>query len=136
MPPKKKSRETFSAETYSALNAMNLSSGDFSPGAVEALRIAHVQFLSRIASELAQVGNENEQVTIQPHHVDACLAKMGFAEYTDKLKNTTTSKKKASRSSSNKKRKAKWSAEMEAEQERLLAQSKQTIQQQQQQTNP
>ena len=79
MPPKKRSRETFSAETYSALDAMNFTQESFSPGAVEALRVAHVQFLSQIASELAQQCSENKQITLQPHHVDVCLENMGLA---------------------------------------------------------
>jgi len=132
MPPKKKKgRVTLSAEMYSALDALHLPSDEFSPGAVEALRLCHVQFLSRMTSELALLGREDEQFTIQPEHVDQCLEKMGFADYTEKLGSTTnTSKKKAA--SRSKKRK-KWSTEMEAEQERLLAQSKETIQHQQQQ---
>lgn len=128
MPPKKRSRETFSAETYAALDAMNDSQTQFSPGAVEALRVAHVQFLSRIASELAQQCSENKQITLQPHHVDVCLENMGLEELTFKLQNSKTSKhtnKKAT------KKRKQWSAEIEAEQERLLAQSKKSMQQQQ-----
>lgn len=131
MPPKKKKgRVTLSGETYAALDAMKLPSEEFSPGAVEALRLCHVQFLSRITSELAQLGDEDEQFTIQPNHVDECLQKMGLSDYSKKLRSAkpTSTKKPASR---NTKKRKNWSTEMEAEQERLLAQSKQTVQQQQ-----
>jgi hypothetical protein len=131
MPPKKR-KATTSAETYAALEKLNLPPEEFSPGAVEALRLCHIQFLSRITTELAQLGNDDEQLTIQPSHVDECLEKMGFSDYTAKLANSTatsTQKKAASRS----KKPKKWTPEMEAEQERLLAQSKKTVEQQQQQ---
>lgn len=129
MPPKKRSRETFSAETYAALDAMNDSQRtQFSPGAVEALRVAHVQFLSRIASELAQQCSENKQITLQPHHVDVCLENMDLEELTFKLQNSKMSKQTNKKAT---KKRKQWSAEIEAEQERLLAQSKKSMQQQQ-----
>lgn len=132
MPPKKKrAKETSSAEMYAALDALKLP--DFTPGAVEALRLLHIQFLSRITSELAQLGNDDEQLTIQPKHVDECMEKIGFSDYVAQLGKATESEgKKAASSRSKKKRKTAWSAEMEAEQERLLSQSRQTVQQQQQ----
>lgn len=115
---------------YSALDAMQLP--PCSPGAVEALRLVHIQFLSRITSELALLGEEDEQFTIQPHHIDECVKKMGFADFVEKLDSAAETndgdKKKAARRS---KKRKKWTTEMEAEQEKLLAQSKETVQQQQ-----
>lgn len=128
MPPKKKSRETFSAETYAALDAMNFGQESFSPGAVEALRVAHVQFLSQIASELAQQCSEKKQITLQLHHVDTCLENMGLEEFTAKLQNSTHTSNRPSKDKKTNKKRKQWSAEMQAEQERLLAQSKQTMQ--------
>lgn len=133
MPPKKrKGRPTSSAEMYAALDALQLSSDEISPGAVEALRLLHVAFLSRITSELAQLGKKDEQLTIQPKHVNECLEKMGFSDYVEELGSNDDKKVAATGRKKISKKRTKWSADMEAEQERLLAQSKVTVQKQQQ----
>ena len=129
MPPKKKSRVISTADTYVALDALNLCSNQFSRGAVEALRICHAQFLARMTSELALLGDEDEPFTIQPNHVDECLEKLGFADYSETLRIANRNQKAPARR--NTKKRKQWSADMEAEQERLLAQSKETAQQQQ-----
>ena len=129
MPPKKKRKQAITTvDTIAALDRVQLGSERFSRGAIEALRVCHAQFLSLIAAELALLCSDTATVTLQPTHVDQCLEKLGLAGY--KRQTTTTSAIPRA------KKRKKWSLELQAEQEKLLTLSKQTMQQQQQTQQP
>lgn len=132
MPPKKKRKQMITTvDTIAALDRLQLlPSKSFSRGAVEALRVCHAKFLSIIAAELALLCSDTVTVTLQPSHVDQCLEKLGLEEY-----KRQTIKTPAGGAPRAKKRK-KWSLELQAEQEKLLTLSKQTMQQQQQEQQP
>lgn len=124
MPPKKKRKQVITTvDTIAALDRVRLPSNSFSRGAIEALRVCHAQFVSLMAAELALLCSDTVTITLQPSHVDQCLEKLGLAEYRPQTIKTPAAPRA--------KKRKKWSTELQAEQEKLLTQSKQTMQQQQ-----
>lgn len=136
MPPKKRQRQGITnSDTIAALNRVS-SANTFSRGAIEALRLCHARFILMLGLELSVLCSDDAIVTLQPSHVDECLEKLKLTHYKPQIAKSDNKKEAAAPFVSKKRRKQKgrkqWSAELQQEQETLLAQSKQTMQEQQQ----
>mmetsp|Transcript_276 Transcript_276/g.685 ORF Transcript_276/g.685 Transcript_276/m.685 type:complete len:143 (+) Transcript_276:61-489(+) len=109
-----------------AAESISKSGTTFTDGAIEGLKVCLEQFLSTIAQELASKDEETAE-TIQEEHVIQALENMGMSDLVEAAMT-------AAQKGHNKKKKAKrqkWTQEMEAEQERLLTQSRKTVMNQQ-----
>lgn len=97
----------------------------FTTGAVKALAMIHTSFLQVVGAELAR---QDESVTrLKETHVETALTQVGFGDLCGQAKvllGKTTSVKKAKPT---KRKRGAITAEMQAEQERLLAASKQNM---------
>jgi len=97
-------------------------------GALEGLRLAHEAFLEKIAAELQK--SESKGI-VQPNELEDILCRLGYANLAKEAKTKmkeTESTVLDSKTKLNKKKKSQfWTTDMEAEQERLLAQSRTTM---------
>jgi hypothetical protein len=100
-------------------------------GALEGLRRLHEGFLQRVSAEL---GKSKSTGVVQPQEVMELLERMGYADLAKEAMTKMDEAGAAIRPSADtkgratkKKKSPKWSTDMEAEQERLLAKSRQTM---------
>lgn len=101
-------------------------------GALEGLRLAHEAFLQQVAAELAK--SESKGI-VQPKEVVKLLGQLGYAdlamEAVAKMEETAagiaSSGDVKGKKTKKKKSQQQWTTDMEAEQERLLALSRQTM---------
>lgn len=100
-------------------------------GALEGLRLVHEAFLQQVAAELAKSDSKG---IVQPHEVVKLLGQLGYADLAKeamaKMEETAAgiaSSGDVKGKKTKKKSRQLWTTDMEAEQERLLALSRQTM---------
>jgi hypothetical protein len=121
-------------------NSSSLVSGasttTFTDGAIEGLRISHHAFLQRVAEELAK----QDKDVVSQTDVVAALTEMGLSEMAQEAVGLCEQQQKQGGAATGAKgikpkkwkklkSKVKWTKEMEEEQEKLLAQSKEAMEQ-------
>lgn len=122
--------------TSFANSANTTTTTTFTDGAIEGLRISHHTFLHRLAEEIAK----QDKDVVSQKDVLAAMNELGLSELAQEAVGlqlqqqaggTTTGS--ASKKWKKSKSKVKWTKEMEEEQEKLLAQSKEAMEAQAQQ---
>jgi hypothetical protein len=100
----------------------------FTDGAIEGLRTSHHKFLQRIAEELVK----QDKDVVSQNDVVTALNEMGLSELAQEAVGMCTGGAATGGKSKKRKKiktKMKWTKEMEDEQEKLLAQSKEAMEQ-------